>query len=164
MENPVQQLIEILDEQKNIIDNLIKLTRKKIDFLTCSDTDGISSVVEQEYKIKREMETADKRRMDAVLLVAAFFDIQGKTKISDIAEKAEEPYKTKLLQKRDEIIAQINEYREQNSLSCDLIKSHLNFVDYMVNIISGEKPQASSYSAKGYIPYSENQKMIDNKA
>lgn len=163
MDNLINELLSILDEIEVLVRDLIKISGEKMDVLIKSDVEALSAIVEKEHSIKHKMDIAEKNRKETVASLANFLNMDSNIAIHEIIEKVQEPWKGKLIDRSKSLKKLVNEYKETSDICSDLIKSHLGFIDYMINSLSGAEEGASSYGVGGYSQQSVAQKIIDNK-
>lgn len=163
MDNLIDKLISILEEIETLVRDLIKISNEKMDVLVKSDVKALSAIVEKEHFIKHKMDIAEKKRRETVANLADFLNMDSEIAIHEIIDKVQEPWKSKLYEKSKLLKKLVHEYKETSEICSDLIKSHLGFIDYMINSFSGAEENVTSYGIGGYSKQNVAQKIIDNK-
>lgn len=163
MDNPISSFVAVLDEVEDIVQELIKVSAEKTDVLVKSDIEGINRIVEKEHSLRYEIDRSEKKRKEAALLVASYLNIPKEASTNDIIENVQEPWKSELFNKTENIKKLLDEYKNASNICNELIKSHLSFVDYMVNTLTGSRDDVPPYGVDGYSQQNLGQKIIDNK-
>ncbi|MBC7765431.1 MAG: flagellar protein FlgN [Hyphomonadaceae bacterium] len=166
MDQLLHKLIEILRVEKQILYNLLQLSHTKTNLLLEANVDAINNIILQEHELKFTLDTAEKKRERVVVDIAtALQEDASHITISDIIEKTDLPLNQELKTVKNEMHDQLTEYKGINEINLALIQSHLYFVDFMVNTISGRQTQAIIYGSQGYTVADEKRNyFFDNKA
>ena len=131
MDNLIDKLISILEEIETLVRDLIKISNEKMDVLVKSDVEALSAIVEKEHSIKHKMDIAEKKRRETVANLADFLNMDSEIAIHEIIDKVRSHGKASL--RKSKLLKKlVHEYKETSEI-CSLIKSHLGFIDYMIN-------------------------------
>ena len=138
----IYELIEVLEEQKECYEGLNQLAKYKEQAVVNKEIDLLEQVTHTEEQFIGRLSILDKKRevlmkdisivtgmnYEQITLTAIAEKLQGQQEVTD-----------QLLTLRDEIKGQLDEMKRQSELNKEIINQSLEFVDFMVNAISGMK-------------------------
>ena len=138
----IYELIEVLEEQKECYEGLNQLAKYKEQAVVNKEIDLLEQVTHTEEQFIGRLSILDKKRevlmkdisivtgmnYEQITLTAIAEKLQGQQEVTD-----------QLLTLRDEIKGQLDELKRQSELNKEIINQSLEFVDFMVNAISGMK-------------------------
>lgn len=165
---PLQALIQILQEQKNLHDQLLVIAGEKKDAIVRNNVEMLSQLVHKESKlVKQVSELEDKRFLEMNrYIVGKGYRISPNLTMSDMLKlvfKAEDKLAQQNLQ--SELLNTISKLKEANALNQQLIEQSLQFIDYSLDLLAGSDDNDAVYRHPGQQSVSlARQRMFDTRA
>jgi len=151
MRKTLSDLCDLLREQKEVLGNMLELAKEERHIIIGGESDKLEDVVRLEFKELNKLGAVEKKRLALHGIIAQELGIQNEDiTVSKIAEKAlpEESATIRELQK--EIMAIIEEHSTVNNENRELIKSHLEYSETMLELMVGsEDPLNNMYGGDG---------------
>ena len=168
MDEYILAVAENLEAQKKINDELLALAHQKRQAVMKNDVDTINEIVQKEMALLSQLTGTEKKRVELTEKLADIFGcpVYDLT-IGDIAEMAEGNVKEQLLRLKIELRSVLNALLEINSMNKDLLKTQMDHVEVMLNVIVGdEDPIGNNYDDSGKNEFKRKQSsgLIDKQA
>ena len=138
----IYELMEVLEEQKECYEGLNQLAKYKEQAVVNKEIDLLEQVTHTEEQFIGRLSILDKKREGLMKDISIVTGMNYKEiTLTAIAEKlqGQQEVTDQLLALRDEIKSQLDELKRQSELNKEIINQSLEFVDFMVNAISGMK-------------------------
>lgn len=147
----IEAVYALLQEQNQIQRELLDLSHTKRQAVINNDTDKLTEIISQEFRLLARMDKIEKRRISAVSEASeSLGKAQSDITVSDLLAHADGQMKTQLAAVREEIITNAKMLQDQNSIIRNMVEAHLQYTDTMIGFI-GETtdPLNNFYDMKG---------------
>ncbi len=133
----IEELIDILNKEKEKVANLIKILRKKRDFIEKKDTDGVKEILTVEKQAVDELTFLEKNRAE---LTKNFAEELGTAPtVSGILEKTEDPYRHDLTLIAARLTELLNEVSLLNIGIQQMIAYRMEEFDMVIDLLRGKR-------------------------
>jgi len=151
MRESLADLCDLLHEQKEVLGNMLELAREERHIIVGGESGKLENVIRLELKELNKLGAIEKKRLALHGVIAQELGLQDTDiTVSKIAEKSlpEESDTIRKLQK--ELMVIIEEHSAINSENRELIKSHLDYSETMLELMVGsEDPLNNMYGGDG---------------
>ena len=163
----VKELIDNLQNLKNIYQKIFDISLQKKQAIIDGDIQAVSEIVKQEWELLFEISNLEEERMRITrkILTENDVDPNESVSLSDMERYADEGETRALKETAGELKTLIAEQKKINNENKGLIDLHFEYMDYMVNIVLKEPQVSNIYGSSGEIPNddTENRAIIDNQ-
>jgi len=144
-------LCDLLGEQRDILNKLLELSQEEQRILVGGQSDKLEAVVRLELKELSKLGAAEKKRTALNKTIATELSLpEDNITITSICEKVEPFEREVLLKLQKELIALTEEHTQLNSQNRELIKSHIEYSNAMIDLFAEpEDPLNNFYSGDG---------------
>ena len=145
------ELCGLLENQKSILTDLLKLTREEQRVIISGESGKLESLVRQELKELSKLGAIEKKRAELNKDIAKEMNLkQGGITVSAIADGARPDEREALRKLQAELTALIEEHKHVNKQNRELIKSHMEYSGAMLELMSEpDDPLNNFYSGDG---------------
>jgi flagellar biosynthesis/type III secretory pathway chaperone len=145
------ELCDLLNEQKDILNRLLELAQEEQRILIGGESDKLEAVVRLELKELSKLNAAEKKRTTLNKTIATELGLtEGNISITEIGAKVEPAEKELLIKIQKELLVLIEEHAILNSQNRDLINSHMEYSNAMLDMLSEpEDPLNNFYGDDG---------------
>ena len=133
----IEELINILNEEKEKVVNLIGILRKKRKFLEKKDIDGLKKILTAEKQKVDELESLEKSRSEFTRNFAEELGVEPT--VSAILEKTEEPYRHDLTLIAARLTESLNEVSLLNIGIQQMIAYRMEEFDLVMEMLRGKR-------------------------
>ena len=133
----IEELIYILNEEKEKVVNLIGILRKKRKFLEKKDIDGLKKILTAEKQKVDELESLEKSRSEFTRNFAEELGVEPT--VSAILEKTEEPYRHDLTLIAARLTESLNEVSLLNIGIQQMIAYRMEEFDLVMEMLRGKR-------------------------
>ncbi len=133
----IEELIDILNEEKEKVVNLIGILRKKRKFLEKKDIDGLKKILTAEKQKVDELESLEKSRSEFTRNFAEELGVEPT--VSAILEKTEEPYRHDLTLIAARLTESLNEVSLLNIGIQQMIAYRMEEFDLVMEMLRGKR-------------------------
>ncbi len=154
----IENFIDILSAEKAVHEELLKLAAKKKETLIKNKVDVLNDIVSKEIILVNNVKELEEKREAFSNEIAKELNItQGKITLDKIAKGVNGDLKQKLLEIKNELSTVVKKLADYNDLNKELIKTHLKYTYFSLNIMTQSGITADTYDNSGYV-------KEDNKA
>ncbi|MCL1935317.1 MAG: flagellar protein FlgN [Defluviitaleaceae bacterium] len=143
MPSLIEEFITTLKNEFNNYDELLVLAKEKSNIIKSNNIDVLQKITWAETAILGKNQKLEQKREDIVKNIGIVLNYNPKeltiTKISEIIENKEEI--KELISIRDKLKETLEELKQRNEINKNLIKSSLEYIDFSVNMLRGEKAE-----------------------
>jgi len=163
----IKEFLEILFFEKAIHEELLALAINKKDVLIANDVAALEEIVKKErLLLKKNRELESEREVKAASIAQAL-DIERDMVTLDTIEKhAQGIAKTQVSKLRGELISVVAQLADYNDINTDLIKTHLDYTYFSLDMMTQSGVTADTYDNSGYMKEDNKSRigLIDQKA
>ena len=133
MKNLLQNLSETLDKMILTYKDIFIAAQNKQEHIISGDIDKLESVIYQERNLAETiLLLEEKRRYILQTIYKALGNDSNSTKLSDLIEQIQEPYKSRVKEQYDIIVEIITKVEEVNKSNTTLTKYSLEYINNLV--------------------------------
>ena len=163
----LKDIIDNLQCLKQIYQQIYDVSLKKKQAIIDGDVQAVSEIVKQEWELLSRVSDLEEKRVKAVQKFAEEKGIEPdeRLSLSDMEKWVHSEDYGKLRKIAEELRHAIAAQKKINNENKGLIQLHLDYMDYMVNIVLKEPQVSNIYGSTGEIPNDdvENRTIIDNQ-
>jgi len=150
MKNLLQNLSETLDKMILTYKDIFIAAQNKQEHIISGDIDKLESVIYQERNLAETiLLLEEKRRYILQTIYKALGNASNSTKLSDLIEQIQEPYKSRVKEQYDIIVEIITKVEEVNKSNTTLTKYSLEYINNLVKSICTESLNDNTYQQSG---------------
>ena len=151
MRQSLSELCTLLEEQKGVLGNMLSLAKEERQIIINGESDKLEGVIRLELKELNKLGAIEKKRLSLHRAIAAELGLQEEDiTVSIIADQAEPDEQETIQKLQTELMAIIEEHAAVNSENRELIKSHLEYSDMMLELmVESEDPLNNLYGGDG---------------
>ncbi len=166
MKNLLQNLSETLDKMILTYKDIFIAAQKKQEHIISGDIDKLESVIYQERNLAETiLLLEEKRRYILRTINKALGNNIDSTKISDLIEQIQEPYKSKLNEQFDIIVEIVTKVEGVNKSNTTLTKYSLEYINKLIKSICTVSLNDNTYQQSGKLNEPElHRLMIETSA
>jgi len=152
MRQTLADLCALLQEQKDVLGNMLELAKQERQIIVGGESDKLEGVIRLELKELNKLGSIEKKRLalhDIIATELGFRDDEEIT-VSKIAERAQLDEHNAIKKLQAELMPIIEEHAAINMENRELIKSHLEYSETMLELMVGsEDPLNNMYGGDG---------------
>ncbi len=166
MKNLLQNLSETLDKMILTYKDIFITAQKKQEHIISGDIDKLESVIYQERNLAETiLLLEEKRRYILRTINKTLGNNIDSTKISDLIEQLQEPYKSKLNEQFDIIVEIVTKVEGVNKSNTTLTKYSLEYINKLIKSICTVSLNDNTYQQSGKLNEPElHRLMIETSA
>ena len=151
MRESITDLCTLLEEQKSVLGRMLELAKEERQIIIKGESEKLESVIRLELKELNKLGAIEKKRLALHKIIAAQIGLPDENiTVSNIAEKAEPDESEAIKKLQTELMPIIEEHAAVNSENRELIKSHLEYSETMLELMVGsEDPLNNMYGGDG---------------
>ena len=152
MRKMLADLCILLQEQKDVLGNMLKLAKEERQIIIGGESEKLEGVIRLELKELNKLGAIEKKRLALhnVIATELGFTEDEDITVSKIAEKAEPEERDAIKKLQAELIPIIEEHAAVNMENRDLIKAHLEYSETMLELmVDSEDPLNNMYGGDG---------------
>ena len=151
MRQSISDLCALLEEQKGVLGKMLELAKEERQIIIKGESEKLEGVIRLELKELNKLGAIEKKRLALHKVIAAEMGLKDENiTVSIIAENAEPEEDEKIRKLQTELMPLIEEHTEVNSENRELIKSHLEYSETMLDLMVGsEDPLNNMYGGDG---------------
>lgn len=148
----VDKFIDILITEKAVHEELLKLAIEKKEVLIKNDIDVLNNIVSRETEIITLVKELENQRVDLVKQIAMEIEVQKEIlTLDEMANHVQDDQKAQLMQIKSELNDIVKKLIDYNDLNKELLKTHLNYTFFSLNVMSQGATPADTYDNSGYM-------------
>ena len=147
----LDSLQKLLLEQKTMLEELLALSLEERQTIINGEADKLEDVVRREFKGLSKLGSLEKKRLTLNKDISEEFDIpESEITVSAIAARAQPNESEALTSLRSELLTLAQKHSEVNNENRELIKSHLEYSEMMLNLmVEADDPLNNYYGGDG---------------
>ena len=151
MRQTLADLCAILLEQKAVLENMFELAKEERQIIVSGESDRLEDVIRLEIRELNKLGAIEKRRLALHRDIAAMLGLQDdEMTVSKIAAKAQPDERDAIVKIQTDLVALIEEHSAINMENRELIKSHIEYSETMLELMVGsEDPLNNMYGGDG---------------
>jgi len=151
MRESMIDLCALLEEQKCVLGRMLELAKEERQIIIKGEPNKLEDVVRLELKELNKLGAIEKKRLALHKAIAAQMGLPDENMtVSGIAEVAEPDERERIRELQAELMPIIEEHAAVNSENRELIKSHLEYSETMLELMVGsEDPLNNMYGGDG---------------
>lgn len=160
----LDNLIEVLDSQKEIYDKILKLSKNKTDVIINGKVDELEKFTKQEQTFIINIAKLEDERQGLVSKIAEQTEISSDSAtLSELIQGLDKNKAEKLESCRKNISEILAELKSVNELNSVLIKNSLEYVEFSLNMFSAAQVSDNNYGNSGKVSTSKKRSLFDIK-
>lgn len=149
MINPIiDNIIELFQKEYELLKEVQMLNNKKTNFIIENNINGLNELSSHEKQKIDEINNMEAQRQELLKEVSILVGKQVSS-IDDLLMLCNDFQRQRLSESKAKMIRVINDLKNINQLNLGLIKNSLEYVDFMVNMISSFLVDDSTYQKDG---------------
>jgi len=151
MRQTLADLCDLLREQKEVLENMLELAKEERHIIVGGESDKLENVIRLELKELNKLGAIEKKRLALHGVIAQELNLPNvDITVSKIAENAAPDERDTIRKLQHELMAIIEEHSAINKENRELIKSHLEYSETMLELMVGsEDPLNNMYGGDG---------------
>jgi len=151
MRQRLADLCSLLAEQKEVLGNMLALAKEEQQIIISGESDKLESIIRLELKELNKLGAVEKDRLALHKVIAAELGLKDDDiTVSKITEKVEPDEREAIRKLQAELIPLIEEHSAVNMENRELIKSHIEYSETMLQLMVGsEDPLNNMYGGDG---------------
>ena len=151
MRQTLSDLCVLLTGQKEVLTNMLALAKEERQVIISGESDKLENVIRLELKELNKLGAIEKKRLALHRVIAAELGLQeDDITVTRIAEKAKPDEQEAIRKLQTGLMSLIEEHTEVNKENRELIKSHVEYSETMLNLMSqSEDPLNNMYGGDG---------------
>ena len=144
-------MCSLLAEQKEVLGNMLALAKEEQQIIISGESDKLESIIRLELKELNKLGAVEKDRLALHKVIAAELGLKDDDiTVSKITEKVEPDEREAIRKLQAELIPLIEEHSAVNMENRELIKSHIEYSETMLQLMVGsEDPLNNMYGGDG---------------
>src|SRR5690554_2211853 len=165
MKDTFAEIADILEKEQILYNDLLSISRKKTEILANEEVAGLESITSVEQSIIVRIGELEKERNKFIDQLAQENNMDAADiTISSIIDMAKGNARVRLENVSRDLIKTVEEQKSLNDRNSMLIKSKLDFIDFSLNIITGQNNSGSTYSKGGQVESGDQKRnLFDQK-
>jgi len=166
MEKLLTDILDSLEQEKEIYKELIDLSTRKTDIILKKKVDVLDKLVDLEQELVEHIKKLELDRQELVEELAKVKDVEANTiTLSKLIEWSEGDLRLKFENIQEEFTRIIDRLRHLNEINAKLIRTNLEYIDFALSLVTGEGASGSIYEKEGKVSKSgQSRNLFDTKA
>ncbi|MGD9212362.1 MAG: flagellar protein FlgN [Desulfobacteraceae bacterium] len=150
LESQLNCLLNVLSEQLDIYNQLLKTVRKEKNAVAVSAFDILNDVITEKTYLVHKLNEIEKQRIFLMDAIAANYDIDVKHfTLSLLADRVDQKTAEELLQLRRDLSSVLRKLQFENNINKDLITHCISLMNNSINLLNSMNDQAVTYIQNG---------------
>ena len=151
MRQVLTDLCGLLNEQKNVLDDMLILSTEERQIIINGDAELLEDIVRREFKELSKLNALEKKSVDLRKKISAEFGLSARElNVSSITERVEPDEREVIIKLQTELTALLKRHTDINTENRELIKAHFEYTDALMNLVVGsEDPLNNFYGGDG---------------
>jgi len=151
MRQTILDLCSILQDEKTIVKGLLELAKEEREVIVAGESGKLEAIIKLQIKQLNKLGALERKRTEINKAISKESGIpESQITITAILETSDPNERVKLSNLQNEITALIAEHTAINAENRDLIKSHIEYSDTMLELMVGaEDPLNNMYGGDG---------------
>lgn len=160
----LSELLKILDQEAEIYSSLLELSKNKTRIIVEGKVAELENIVKVEQSLVLQLGRLDARREDVVEKLAGELGTEpSKLNMTALLEKVGDNQAEELRKYQKHMTDIIKELKNANELNFKLIKNALDFIDFSINMLTGNNNAGNNYESTGMTRISQRRNLLDIK-
>ncbi len=145
-----EKLLSVMAEMMETLNSLLACSREQETLITSQDIEGLNALREKEEELISEMGIQEEERGKAAAALASALGVEISAHMDQlIANIGDLQYKSKLLMAKKNMAEIVDSLSKQNAKNGELLKYHINYTDYMINLLLVPRSRSNFYNVQG---------------
>jgi len=151
MRQTILDLCSVLQDEKTIVKGLLELAKEERDVIVAGESGKLEAIIKLQIKQLNKLGALEKKRTEINKTISEESSIpESQITITTILETSDPNERVKLSNLQNQITALIAEHTALNAENRELIKSHIEYSDTMLELMVGaEDPLNNMYGGDG---------------
>lgn len=164
MNNPLNELINVLEEEAVIYDGVLKNSKEKTEVIIEGKVNELEKMVKLEQSFIMQLSKLESRREELIGEISEQAGIkQEDITISELMKNADEGQKEALKKLQDRIVRVIEELKNTNALNSRLIKNSLDYINFSLGLFTDVGGSNNNYDMKAEMAPKKSRNLFDLK-
>lgn len=166
MEKLLSDILTNMEKEKEFYAELVQLSTRKTDIIINKKIDVLDKLVNLEQEFIMHIGKLESERQDLVEKLAMIMDVDpGSITLSQLIEWAQGDIRSKFENLQDEFSSIIDQQKRLNEINAKLIKTNLEYIDFALNLITGDGTSGNVYEKQGKVSKtSQSRNLFDTQA
>lgn len=138
MKSAYEELLTLLQNQKNVYSELVDLSRKKQKPLIEGELTSLEVITRQEQVLIYQIGKLEEKREKCVVYLAEQGGFDTSATLKELLPQVPEKLRPALKKTYEDLAVLLSELEKFNRENTDLIQQSLRFINFSVDIISGQ--------------------------
>ncbi|MCK5129297.1 MAG: flagellar protein FlgN [Clostridiales bacterium] len=161
------EFLDILNAEKAVHEELLSLSIQKKEVLIKNDIKVLDDIVSQEKALYEKVKSFEANRESIVAKIAIKLNVANdEVTLDKIIENTTGTIKKQMLSIKKEINTVIGELSQLNDINKDLLKTHINYTIFSLDIMTQSGVAGETYDNSGYMKEDKKTRigLIDQEA
>jgi flagellar biosynthesis/type III secretory pathway chaperone len=151
MRQTILDLCSVLQDEKTIVKGLLELAKEERDVIVAGESGKLEAIIKLQIKQLNKLGALERKRTEINKTISEESAIpESQITITVILENSDPNERVKLSNLQNQITALITEHTAINAENRELIKSHIEYSDTMLELMVGaEDPLNNMYGGDG---------------
>ncbi len=165
MDTLFSEFISNINKEVNMAKEILELSKFKTEKLKEQDVQELNSIIQAEETFVLTFGNIIKKREEYLEEILNLIGVEKQSAdVSEIVNFVPQKYRKDLIQYQQKMQNIIEEQKKINELNAHLIKDNLEYINYMINMSTGDSTASVSYGHKGNASTNSYSKsLIDSK-
>ncbi len=164
MQQELANLIDILQEQRDIQSSLVALSERKIAVIAAGDVDTLSSITEQEQQAVSCIAAVERKQTACVENLARLMGRPvAELRLAAVIEHAHGQQKQILSKLREELTALVEKQVQYNDMNRKLLEMNMDYIQFILNRTTREAAAPTYGSAGDMQRLPQRTRLLDRK-
>ena len=145
-----EKLLSVMAEMTETLNNLLAFANEQETLITSQDIEGLAALREKEEELISEMGRQEEERAEAAAALAYAVGVEKGANMDQlIANIGDLQYKSRLIVTKKTMAETVATLSKQNAKNGELLKYHINYTDYMINLLLVPRSKSNFYNVQG---------------
>lgn len=151
MRQSLEDLRDLLTEQKSVLESMLELSQEERRIIISGEAGLLEDVIRREFRELSKLGAIEKKRTALHKTLAAELDLpESDITVSAIAGRAEPDERAAIKELQKELTSLISRHTELNMENRELIKAHIEYSESMLDLmVDSEDPLNNFYGGDG---------------
>lgn len=167
----IETLIDVLDQECDIFDQLISVSRDKTQAIVAGDMDRLNAISGKEQEVVDRITNLEKKREEASSDILSVLGLNPEGTLTDIIDalKGQGDEQNELKDVHDRLLSKVKELKADNDHNSVLVNDQLEMIQFNLNALQSlnQAPEVTTYGRGAYaqdVDYGEPRGSFDSKS
>ena len=147
----IETLIQVLNEECDVFDQLLDISKDKTQAIVANDIDKLKTITDQEQDVLTVITNLENKREEATTDIATVLGKDPKNStLKDIISylDGQADVKNRLARGHDDLLGKVKRLAQENQHNAVLVQDQLDLIDFSLNALRGmnQAPETGSYN------------------